>query len=57
MVDCENKATPTENKYSDDDLSVLLKHYYKRLFPTKLYHKWLQYGDGKSLIVTTFPLD
>lgn len=50
MVECEEKATPTptENKYSGDDLSVLLKHYYKRLFPTKLYHKWLQYGDGTN---------
>jgi len=48
MTEIEEKATPTENKYSDDDLGILLKHYYKRLFPTKLYHKWLQYGEGTT---------
>ena len=50
MTEVEEKATPTENKYSDDDLGILLKHYYKRLFPTKLYHKWLQYGEGKNFV-------
>jgi len=54
MADCEVKATPTSNIYAEDDLEILLKQYYKRLFPTKLYHKWLQYGEGSLFIVLNF---
>lgn len=31
-------------QYDLADLPELLKQYYKRLFPCKLYHKWLTYG-------------
>lgn len=47
MTDVEKAAKPLDT-YADDDLNILLKQYYKRLFPTKLYHKWLQYGAGTN---------
>jgi len=31
--------------YSQNDLPELLNQYYKRLFPYKLYYKWLSYGS------------
>lgn len=44
----EKSMVVSGESYVNDDLEVLLKQYYKRLFPTRLYHKWLQYGVGKS---------
>jgi len=37
-----------QQDYSQEDLVELLRQYYKRLFPHKLYHKWLQYGAGSK---------
>ena len=48
MTDIEMTSESVDT-YADDDLNVLLKQYYKRLFPTKLYHKWLQYGAGMCI--------
>ncbi|XP_065655655.1 DNA primase small subunit isoform X2 [Hydra vulgaris] len=44
-----NEKILTQQSYNESDLTDLLKQYYKRLFPYKLYYKWLQYGeDSKS---------
>lgn len=44
----ENIIDDVEGKgnYDLSDLPELLKQYYKRLFPCKLYYKWLNYGGG-----------
>ncbi|XP_057304606.1 DNA primase small subunit-like isoform X1 [Hydractinia symbiolongicarpus] len=39
-----DKNTSIPQDYSQDDLVELLRQYYKRLFPCKLYHRWLAYG-------------
>lgn len=36
-----------QESYEEVDLSDLLKQYYKRLFPTKLFCDWLEYGDSE----------
>ncbi len=36
-----------ESQYNQDDLPELLKQYYKRIFPYKLYYQWLSYGEGE----------
>lgn len=41
-----DKSTSIPQDYSQDDLVELLRQYYKRLFPSKLYHRWLAYGGG-----------
>ena len=42
------EQAPAKVQYDLSDLPELLKQYYKRLFPCKLYHKWLSYGGGSS---------
>ena len=43
------ETTPkrSQESYEEVDLSDLLKQYYKRLFPTKLFCDWLEYGDSE----------
>ncbi|XP_028393344.1 DNA primase small subunit-like [Dendronephthya gigantea] len=37
------------SQYNQNDLPELLKQYYKRVFPYKLYYQWLSYGEaGRS---------
>lgn len=43
-----NGNMTSRQDYSQEDLVELLRQYYKRLFPHKLYHKWLQYGAGSK---------
>lgn len=40
----ENNDSMVQSSYDLSDLPELLKQYYKRLFPVKLYHAWLGYG-------------
>ncbi|EDO37404.1 predicted protein, partial [Nematostella vectensis] len=35
----------SQTTFSQSDLPELLQQYYKWLFPYKLYHQWLSYGD------------
>lgn len=39
----ENKA----EEYSQQDLQDMLKIYYKRLFPSKMFYRWLTYSHCK----------
>jgi len=41
-------AEISQENYEHADLADLLKQYYKRLFPTKLFCKWLQYGEDNA---------
>lgn len=43
----ETAPKRSQESYEEVDLSDLLKQYYKRLFPTKLFCDWLEYGDSE----------
>lgn len=36
------------SQYNPNDLPELLKLYYKKIFPYKLYYQWLSYGEGNG---------
>lgn len=39
--------TKKDNVKLQDDLKIVLKTYYKRLFPHKQFYQWLKYGNCK----------
>lgn len=44
MPELEDKVS-----FDPDELPMLLPVYYKRLFPHKLFYRWLSYGLCESL--------
>ncbi|CAB3976730.1 DNA primase small subunit-like [Paramuricea clavata] len=43
-----DETSVQNSQYNQNDLPELLKQYYKRIFPYKLYYQWLSYGEVVS---------
>lgn len=48
MPDLVEEKGPEATIFLSDELPMLLPVYYKRLFPHKLFYRWLSYGLCKS---------
>lgn len=44
MLETVEKPTEYAVQFDPDELPMLLPVYYKRLFPHKLFYRWLSYG-------------